>query len=136
MARFKTLAAVAVFLFGTTFLWLMPSFLGSGTTAHGAIWSVVQVLVVATVVALTLTAWGMHRASAWWKPVALAGALVGMAVLPLWWIAVSSVSGVTNVAANLVLHAMGIALLLMVLLVPALARGLDRRLGAHSGGLA
>jgi hypothetical protein len=131
MARFKTPAAVAVFLFGTTFLWFMPSFLGPGTTAHGAIWSLVQLLVVATVVALAVAAWGVHKALAWWKPVALAGALAGAAVLPLWWIAVSSVSGVTNMAANLALHAIGTALLLVVLLVPSLAQGLDRRLGAH-----
>ena len=50
MARFRTLAAGAIFLFGTTFLWFMPSFLGTGTTANGTIWLVIQLLVLATVV--------------------------------------------------------------------------------------
>jgi len=35
MARFRTVAAVAIFLFGTTFLWFMPSFLGTGTAVEG-----------------------------------------------------------------------------------------------------
>jgi MFS-type transporter involved in bile tolerance (Atg22 family) len=52
-------------------------------------------------------------------------------VLVLWWLAVSSLSGVTNMAANLALHAIGIAVLLLVLLVPSLGRGVDRRLAGH-----
>ena len=48
-------------------------------------------------------------------------------VLVLWWLAVSSLSG----AANLALHAIGIAVLLLVLLVPSLGRGVDRRLAGH-----
>ena len=39
-------------------------------------------------------------------------------MLPLWWIGVNSISGVTNMAANLALHAAGIAVLLLVLLSP------------------
>jgi hypothetical protein len=52
-------------------------------------------------------------------------------VLVLWWPAVSSLSGVTSMAANLALHAIGIAVLLLVLLVPSLGRGVDRRLAGH-----
>ena len=50
MSRFRTVAAVAIFLFGSAFLWFTPSFLGTGATVDGAIWWVIQVLVVATVV--------------------------------------------------------------------------------------
>jgi MFS-type transporter involved in bile tolerance (Atg22 family) len=66
-------------LFGTTFLWFMPSFLGTATTVGGAMWSVIQLLVLATM------------------------------------------------ATNLALHAIGMAVLLLVLLVPSLGRGIDRR---------
>jgi MFS-type transporter involved in bile tolerance (Atg22 family) len=38
---------------------------------------------------------------------------------------------VTNMAANLALHAIGIAVLLLVLLVPSLGRGVDRRLAGR-----
>ncbi len=57
--------------------------------------------------------------------------ILGAMVLPLWWIVASSITGVTNMAANLALHAVGIAVLLVLLLVPSLAQGLDRRLAAH-----
>jgi hypothetical protein len=134
MSRFRTVAAVAIFLFGSTFLWLMPSFVGTGTTVNGAIWSIIQVLVAATVVGFAGAAWGLYRATAWWKPVTIGASILGALVLPLWWFAASSVSGVTNLAANLALHAIGIAVLLLVLLVPSLAQGLDRRLTFHSGG--
>jgi hypothetical protein len=49
MARFRTLAAGALFLYGTTlFLWFMPSFLGAATQVEGAVWSAIQLLVLAT----------------------------------------------------------------------------------------
>ena len=47
----------------------------------------------------------------------------------------SSISGVTNLVPNLALHAAGIALL-MVLLILSLARRLDRLLAAYPGGRA
>jgi hypothetical protein len=50
MAHLRTLAAGVIFLFGTTFLWFMPSFLGTGTEAEGTIWSVIQLLVLATMI--------------------------------------------------------------------------------------
>jgi hypothetical protein len=134
MARFRTLAAGAIFLFGTTFLWFMPSFLGTGTTANGTIWLVIQLLVLATVVGYGGAAWGLYRATAWWRPLAIGGSVVGTLVLVLWWLTVSSMSGVTNMAANmaanLALHAIGIAVLLAVV-TRSLGRGLDRRLTGH-----
>jgi hypothetical protein len=127
---------VAIFAFGTTFLWFMPSFLGPGATANGPIWSLVQLLVVVTVATLALAAWGVYKASACWKPVAIAGAIAGTAVLAVWGIAASAISGVTNMATNLGLHAIGLTLLLLALLRPLRGRGLNRRLGAHPGSRA
>jgi hypothetical protein len=131
MAHLRIAAAVVLFLFGSTFLWFMPSFLGTGTTVDGAIWSVIQLLVLVTVISYAGAAWGLYKATAWWRPMAIGGSFLGAVVLPLWWIAASSIAGVTNMAANLALHAAGITVLLVVLLVPSLARGLDRRLAAH-----
>jgi hypothetical protein len=128
MSRFRTVAAGALLLFGTTFLWFMPSFLGTGTTVGRAMWSVIQLLVLATVVGYAGAAWGLYKATTWWRPLAIGGSSLGALVLVLWWLAVSSVSGVTNMAANLALHAVGIAVLLLMLLVPSLGRGIDRRL--------
>ena len=130
MARFRTLAAGALFLFGTTFLWLMPSFLGAGAEVEGTVWSVIQLLVLATVIGYVGAAWGLYKATAWWRPLAIGGSIVGSVVLLVWWVAVSSLSGVTNLVANLALHAIGIAVLLLPL-VASLGRGLDRRLTGH-----
>jgi hypothetical protein len=132
MSRFRTVAAGALLLFGTTFLWFMPSFLGTGTTVGGAMWSVIQLLVLATVVGHAGAAWGLYKATTWWRPLAIGGSILGTLVLVLWWLAVSSLGGVTNIAANLALHAIGIAVLLLVLLVPSFGRGVDRRLAGHS----
>jgi hypothetical protein len=131
MARFRTLTAGAIFLFGTTFLWFMPSFPATRTIVAGAIWSVIQLLVLATVIGYAGAAWGLHKATAWWRPLAIGASIAGILLLLLWWMAVSSLSGVTNLAANLALHAIGIAVLLLVLLVPSLGRGLDRRVTAY-----
>ena len=127
MSRFRMVAAGAIFVFGTTFLWFMPSFLGTGTTVGGAMWSVIQLLALATVVGYAGAAWGLYMATSWWRPLAIGGSAFGTLVLMLWWLMVSSLSGVTNMAANLALHAIGIAVLLLVLLVPSLGRGIDRR---------
>jgi hypothetical protein len=132
MFRFRTVAAGAILLFGTTFLWFMPSFLGTGTTVDGPMWSVIQLLVLATVVGYAGAAWGLYKATTWWRPLAIGGSILGALVLVLWWLAVSSISGVTNIAANLALHAIGIAVLLLVLLVPSFGRGVDRRPAGHS----
>jgi hypothetical protein len=131
MSRFRTGATVAIFLFGTTFLWFMPSFLGTDTTVEGAIWSVIQLLVLATVIGYAGAAWGLYKATTRWRGLPLGGSIAGILVLVLWWLAVGSLSGVTNLAANLGLHAIGIAVLLGLLLVPSLGRGVDRRLAGQ-----
>jgi hypothetical protein len=108
--------------------------LGPASPWRGAIWSVIQLLVLATVVGYVGAAWGLSKATAWWRPLAIAGSTVGTLVLVLWSLAVSSLTGVTNMAANLALHALGIAVLLLVLLVPPLGRGIDRRLAGQRHG--
>lgn len=130
MARFRTLAAGALFLFGTTFLWFMPSFLGAGTEVEGAVWPVIQLLVLATVMGYAGAAWGLYKTTDWWRPLTIGASILGTVVLLVWWVAASPLSGVTTMAANLVLHAIGIAVLLL-LLVPSLGRGLDRRLAGQ-----
>jgi hypothetical protein len=77
-------------------------------------------------------AWALYRATTRWRPLAIGGSVVGTLVLGLWWLAVNSLSGATNMVVNLALHAIGIAvLLLLMLLVPSLGRGFDRRLTGH-----
>jgi len=45
----RAIAAIVLFIFGTTLLWLTPAFVGSGAKAEGSLWtrswSVVESLV-------------------------------------------------------------------------------------------
>lgn len=128
MAKVRTSSAVGVLLFGTTFLWLMPSFQGDDVAADGGLWTTVQLLVLVTVAGFAATAWALHRALAWWRPAAIASAGVGLVVLPVWWVAVSDATGATNVGANLAVHAVGVAVVLTGLLTPSLDDRVERRL--------
>jgi hypothetical protein len=119
MARFGTVAAAAILLFGTTFL-------GTGTDAEGSSWSVIWLLVLATLIGYAGAGWGLYKTRVWWRHLTIGASILGTVVLLVCWVAVRSLSGVTNLA----LHAIGIAVLLL-LLVPSLGRGLDRRLTGH-----
>jgi hypothetical protein len=83
MARFRRVAAAAIFLFGTTFLWFLPSFLGTGTDAEGASWSVIRLLVLAILIGYVGAAWGLYKAATWWRPLAIGGSVVGSLMLVL-----------------------------------------------------
>ena len=48
LASWRNLGALALFLYGTTFLWLTAAFAGTGTPASGTAWTVTQ-LVIATI---------------------------------------------------------------------------------------
>ena len=48
MFTVRNLGGVALFLFGTTYLWLTPAFAGPGVPTTGVAWSITQVLVLVT----------------------------------------------------------------------------------------
>ena len=110
----RTITAIAVFLFGTTFLWLTPAMAGkSGQDLSGPRWVAVQLLAWATILGFTAAAWGIYRSLAWWTPVLAVAALAGVVAAGLYAFAVREVPDVANVASNVLLHA-GISLALLV----------------------
>ena len=118
MLTFRNVFALALFLFGTTFLWLTAAFLGDKhDAATGAVWTVVQVGAVLVIVGFAAGAWGAFREASWWEPITIVSALVGLIVLIPYWIGASSL-GVANLWTNLALHALGSVAVLVVLLVP------------------
>ncbi len=118
MLTFRNVFAVALFLFGTTFLWLTPAFLGDKQAAvTGAIWTVVQVGAILVIVGFAAGAWGVFKETSWWQPITIVSALVGLIVLIPYWIG-GSFLGVANLWTNLALHALGSVAVLVVLLVP------------------
>jgi hypothetical protein len=121
MFSFKNIVAVAIFLFGTTFLWMMPLFIGP--KASGALWNVAQVLGFLAIAGFTATAWGIVTGAGWWEPVAIASGVVGLAAtLPYALAAPATVAAgdPLSLVINIGMHALGsAAVIAMVTVRPA-----------------
>jgi lipoprotein signal peptidase len=125
MLTFRNELALGVFLFGTTYLWLTPPF--AGPTARGALWSVVQVMALLAIVAFSGAAWGLFRQADWWEPLAICAAVVGMASVVPYWIAVQQLE-LSDTLSNSLIHFVGGALILIALLTPPAERWIASRL--------
>jgi hypothetical protein len=119
MFTIRNVGGVALFLFGTTFLWLAPAFATKGISTDGALWSVTNVLSLAAVLGFTIASWGLFRSSSWWEGAALASAALGVVVLIPYWLAASN-AGETTPGFTVLIHALGDAGVFVLLLVPAL----------------
>ena len=117
MLTFRNVLALGVFLFGTTYLWLTPSFVGKSLT--GAVWTIAQVLAMATIIGFAVAAWGIFKSAGWWEPVLVVSAFVGIASVLPYWIGIQSVANAVNAAAieNVVGHLLGAAVVISVLLI-------------------
>ena len=126
----RTLAAVAVFLCGTTFLWMTPAMNGDDGSSSGAAWNLVQVLAWLAVVGYAAAGWSIIRTLDWWSSAATGAAVAGLATTAAFLMATQGSDGVPNVAANAGLHAaVSLAMLAVVVLPPARAwmvRRVDR----------
>lgn len=119
MFTFRNVIAAGAFLFGATFLWMMPLFIGPKAT--GALWTAAQVLGFVAIIGFTVAAWGIFKATGWWEPVALASSVVGAAATIPYAIAAPTTAGTgdpLSIAINVVLHGLGSAAILATLLMP------------------
>ena len=118
MFSLKNWVAVGLFLFGSTFLWMTRDFLANPREGSGALWSVIQVLVLAAVVGFTGAAWGVFKEASWWEPVAVASAVLGLAALVPYVIGVRQIgdAGDAGVQMNIAIHAVGIVAVFVVVL--------------------
>ena len=119
MFTIRNMGGVALFLFGTTFLWLTPMFASRGVPTKGIWWSITQVLAFGALLGFTIATWGLFKKSPWWDGVAIASAVVGLVVLIPYWIAAHN-SGETTPWFNVLIHAVGAIGVLVLLTVPAL----------------
>ena len=117
MLTFRNILAFGVFLFGTTYLWLTPSFVGKSTS--GAVWIIAQLLAMAAIIGFAAAAWGIFRATGWWEPVLIISAIVGMASVIPYWIGIQSLAGAVGVAVaeNIAGHLLGGAVVIAVLVI-------------------
>lgn len=121
--------AIAVFLFGTTFLWLTPAMSGKeDQTLTGARWLAVQILVWLSILGFSAAAWAIFRSLDWWPLAVAVSAAVGISAAVIYLFAVRGLDGVANVASNVAIHAGVSLLLLAVVVVPALRNSLSQRL--------
>jgi hypothetical protein len=125
LVRWRNLGALALFLYGTTFLWLTAAFAGTGTPASGTAWTVTQLLVIATIGGFSVAAWGIYKATSWWARLAVGSAIFGFAPLISYWLAASALVGGGTVAQGVVSHVVGNALVLLLLLAPPLRHWIE-----------
>ena len=128
LRRITVVAALVLVLFGSTFLWFMPAFLGLDQVPTGGSWSVIQLLVVLTALLFAAAGWAVYKSLPWWRVLAITGSVLGIAVSLLWWVAVSSLSGVSNPAINIAVHLAGSLATLTALLVPGISRKVGQAL--------
>ncbi|HEX6760528.1 MAG TPA: hypothetical protein VF086_19295 [Propionibacteriaceae bacterium] len=121
MFTIRNLGGVALFLFGTTYLWLTSMFASGGVSTKGFAWSITNVIPFATIVGFTIATVGLFRKATWWESAAIASAVVGLIVLIPYWIAAHS-SGEITPWFNVLIHAICAVAVLVLLLVPALNR--------------
>ncbi|HVH53401.1 MAG TPA: hypothetical protein VNA32_04635 [Actinomycetota bacterium] len=117
----------ALFVYGTTFLWLTAAFPGTAKPPAGTV-SITNVLVVATILGFTVAAWGVYKVTSWWERLAIGSAVFGFAPLIPYWVAAHTVSGAGTAAYVIGIHVVGNAMVLLLLLVPSLEHWVRGRL--------
>ena len=130
MFSFKNWVALGLFLFGTTFLWMTRDFLANPREGSGAVWSVIQVLVFIAIAGFAVAAWVVFKEASWWEPIAVTSAIVGLAALVPYVIGVRQVgdAGDAGVQMNIAIHAVGIAAVVVIAIVPVVHDWIARRI--------
>jgi hypothetical protein len=117
----RNLGGIALFLFGTTFVWLTPEFATSGVPTDGPWWAATRILALVAVIGFTVATWGLFQRASWWEAVAIGSAALGyLVVLPYLVAAVRAGEATPWFTASItVLGSTGV---LVLLLVPSLER--------------
>jgi len=129
MFTFRNILAVAVFLFATTFLWMMPLFIGPKAT--GAVWNIAQVLGFLAIIGFTVTAWGIFTAASWWEPVAIVTGVLGIAATIPYALAAPSLAvggDPLSLVINIGMHGLGSAAVIAALLAHPIEHWIAGRL--------
>lgn len=127
MFTIRVLGGVALFLAGSTWLWLTPAFAGRGVSTTGLLWAVTRVLSLLTVAAFCVATVALFTRQGWWEAAALGSAALGLLTLvPYWFAAHGGGEPVGTVAWNVFVHVLMVAGVFTLLLVPQLERWVDQ----------
>jgi hypothetical protein len=124
MFTLRNIGGVALFLFGTTFLWFTPEFATRGISTAGVWWSITRVLALVTLLGFTVATWGLFQRAGWWETVAIAAAALSVLALVSYWLAAQP-AGDPGRWINVFVHLLGTAGVFVLLLVPSLQRWVD-----------
>lgn len=126
MFTIRNLGGVALFLAGTTWLWLTPAFASRGVATTGLTWAVTRALCLLTMAAFTVATCGLFTHKGWWEVVALGSATVGLlALIPYWLAAYNGGETIGTATWNAFVHVLMVAGVFGLLLVPSLERWVD-----------
>ena len=124
MLTVRNLGGIALFLFGTTFLWLTPAFASKDVSTDGVLWAVTRVMALATLAGFMVATWGLFGRHSWWEAVAVGSAVLGLLALVPFWIAATR-SGETTPTLTVFVEFLGFAGVLVLLLGPRLEHWVD-----------
>lgn len=125
MLTVRNLGGVALFLFGTTFLWLTPSFASRGISTKSFAWSAANVLALTTTAGLTVATWGLFNRVDWWEVAAVGSSALGVIAALVYW-AAARAAGEQPATFNALIHILGSAGVFALLLIPSLERWVSR----------
>jgi hypothetical protein len=127
MFTVRILGGVALFLMGTTWLWLTPAFATGGVSTAGAMWASTRILCLLTVAGFTVATVGLFARQGWWEAVALGSSVLGVCAVVTYWVAaIAGGESAGTTAWNALVHLVMVAGLSVLLLVPPLERWVDR----------
>ena len=127
MLTIRTMGGVALFLAGTTWLWLTPAFAGRDVSTSGTLWAIVRVLCLLTIAGFCVATFGLFARQGWWEWVSLASCAVGLVSLLPYWLAANRGGEPTGTTTwNVFVHVVMLAGVLVLLLVPQLEHWVDR----------
>lgn len=121
MFTIRNMGGVALLLFGSTYMWLMPMMATKGIKTTGGMWATANALSLLAMGGFAVATWGLFTRAEWWALVAIASAVVGSAALGPYWFAATH-AGEATPGFNVFVHAIGNIAVVILLLVPVLER--------------
>lgn len=115
--------AVMLSLFGTTFWWMSSFMTGQTTAPRHWSWTLINVLVVLTVLGCTATAWAIFRSHGWWTIAAVVAGVMGLLAVGVFVLPQRTLEiGLQDlgVQINLWMHLIGAIAVIVLACLPAL----------------
>ena len=123
MFTIRNMGGVALLLAGSTWLWLTPAFAGRDVSTSGTGWAITRALSLLTVAGFCVATYALFSRHAWWEPVTLMSAVIGLvALIPFWVAAMDGGETVGTTAWNAFVHVLMITGIAVLLLTPPLER--------------